>query len=128
MINVSDHHTRTRANAASGAAVPAVMGCLLGSQSGRIVDISNTFELDYTMQEGKVVINEAFLARKQEQCEWATAGVGTSRLPVVWLPGIHSASSQVPLSPQPLLPTATTDKQVFPKVDVLGWYATGAAV
>ena len=68
MINVSDHHTRVKANAPNGAASP-VMGCLLGSQSGRVVDISNSFEIEYTMQDGKVVINEAFLSRKQEQCE-----------------------------------------------------------
>ncbi|KIZ02037.1 COP9 signalosome complex subunit 6 [Monoraphidium neglectum] len=86
MINVSDHHTRVKANSPSGAAAP-VMGCLLGSQSGRVVDISNSFEIDYTLQNGRVVINEAFLTRKTEQY-----------------------------------------KQVFPKVDILGWYATGAAV
>lgn len=68
MINVSDHHTRVKANSPSGAATP-VMGCLLGSQSGRVVDISNSFEIEYTMHDGKVVINDAFLTRKQEQCE-----------------------------------------------------------
>ncbi|GBF99695.1 COP9 signalosome subunit 6 [Raphidocelis subcapitata] len=87
MINVSDHHTRVKANAPPGAAAAPVMGCLLGSQSGRTVDINNSFEIDYTLQDGRVVINEAFLTRKQEQY-----------------------------------------KQVFPKVDVLGWYVTGAAV
>ncbi|KAI8474994.1 MAG: COP9 signalosome subunit 6 [Monoraphidium minutum] len=86
MINVSDHHTRVKANSPNGAATP-VMGCLLGSQSGRAVDISNSFEIEYTLEAGAVVINEAFLTRKQEQY-----------------------------------------KQVFPKVDVLGWYVTGAAV
>jgi COP9 signalosome complex subunit 6 len=70
MINVSDHHTRVKANSPSGAAAP-VMGCLLGSQSGRVVDISNSFEIDYTLQNGRVVINEAFLTRKTEQCGWA---------------------------------------------------------
>lgn len=87
MINVSDHHTRVKANTPGGSAPAPVMGCLLGSQSGRVVDISNSFEIQYTMQDGNVVINEPFLARKQEQY-----------------------------------------KQVFPKVDVLGWYVTGAAV
>jgi COP9 signalosome complex subunit 6 len=69
MINVSDHHTRVKANAQSSSAAPApVMGCLLGSQSGRVVDISNSFEIEYKMENGSVVINEAFLSRKQEQC------------------------------------------------------------
>ena len=50
------------------------MGCLLGSQSGRVVDISNSFEISYTMGFGKVVIDEAFLTRKQEQCGFPRGG------------------------------------------------------
>jgi COP9 signalosome complex subunit 6 len=72
MINVSDHHTRVKANAPPGAAAAPVLGCLLGSQAGRTVDISNSFEIDYIVQDGRVVINEAFLTRKQEQCAWGS--------------------------------------------------------
>ena len=74
MINVSDHHTRVKANAPPSAAAAPVMGCLLGSQSGRTVDINNSFEIDYTLQDGRFVINEAFLTRKQEQCAGGGGG------------------------------------------------------
>jgi hypothetical protein len=132
MINVSDHHTRVKANTPPGSTVQPVMGCILGSQSGRVVDISNSFEIDYSMQDGKFVINEAFLARKQEQCEFGAGGSGCRGR------GMHIALQQacVPRPPcQDVFPfpprppsSRTADKQVFPKVDVLGWYVTGAAV
>ena len=75
LINVSDHHTRTKANTPSssgggGGAVPRVMGCLLGQQSGRTVDISNSFEIKYDQGPEGLVINDAFLQKKMEQCEW----------------------------------------------------------
>lgn len=45
-----------------------MLGCLLGSQAGRTVDISNSFEMRY--QEGSATeIDHAFLLKKMEQCE-----------------------------------------------------------
>ncbi|GAB4821425.1 hypothetical protein N2152v2_008471 [Parachlorella kessleri] len=87
LINVSDHHTRTKANtpSSSSGAVPRVMGCLLGQQSGRTVDISNSFEIKYDQGPEGLVINDSFLQKKMEQY-----------------------------------------KQVFPALDVVGWYSTGA--
>ncbi len=71
LINISDHHTRTRANAgaAPGAAV-RVLGCLLGSQAGRTVDIANSFEMRLKAGGNAADIDEAFLQKKMEQCEW----------------------------------------------------------
>lgn len=85
LINISDHHTRTVANAggpppagadaggastsAGGGAATRVLGCLLGSQSGRTVDISNSFEMRL-VGGSDVDIDEAFLQTKMEQCEW----------------------------------------------------------
>ncbi|EFN52982.1 hypothetical protein CHLNCDRAFT_58697 [Chlorella variabilis] len=67
LINISDHHTRTRANAGCGAGEEfRVMGCLLGSQSGRTVDISNSFEMRY-LESSAVDIDHAFLLKKMEQ-------------------------------------------------------------
>ena len=80
LINVSDHHTRTKANTpGGGGAVPRVMGCLLGQQSGRTVDISNSFEMKYDQGPEGLVINVAFLQKKMEQCEWHCAAGGRSR-------------------------------------------------
>ncbi|EFJ51244.1 hypothetical protein VOLCADRAFT_79768 [Volvox carteri f. nagariensis] len=72
LINISDHHTRTKANTSGastpGVPLPAVMGCLLGSQSGRTVDIRNSFEVRYTIvADGSVEVDIAFLLKKQEQ-------------------------------------------------------------
>jgi COP9 signalosome complex subunit 6 len=49
-----------------------VLGVLLGSQVGRTVDISNSFEIAYEQRpQGEVVIDQPFLVRKQEQCGWS---------------------------------------------------------
>ncbi|GFH31109.1 MPN domain-containing protein, partial [Haematococcus lacustris] len=83
LINMSDHYTRTKVN--TGNPATKVMGILLGSQAGRTVDISNSFEMKYELTaEGGVQIDSAFLLKKQEQY-----------------------------------------KQVFSKLDVVGWYTTG---
>lgn len=87
LINVSDHFTRTKANSASPNGV-RVLGCLLGSQSGRSIDISNSFEIKFeTGPAGVSTIDIPFLLKKQEQY-----------------------------------------KMVFPKLDLVGWYATGEEI
>ena len=73
LINVSDHHTRTRANCPTAGAEVRVLGCLLGQQSGRTVDISNSFEMRSVEGAGAAAIDEAFLHKKMDQCEWAQA-------------------------------------------------------
>ena len=55
-----------------------VLGCLLGQQSGRVVDISNSLEIKYENGEQGVVIDEAYLAKKQEQCARPPGVCGTS--------------------------------------------------
>ena len=73
LINISDHHTRTRANAPAGSKEGIrVLGCLLGQQAGRVVDISNSFEMRY--RQGSSDIDEPFLQKKMEQCEWEEGG------------------------------------------------------
>jgi len=69
LINVSDHFTRFKANGPDGAAPPTVMGCLLGSQDGRCVDVCNSFEMRFTQGEDGWQIDHPFLLKKQEQCE-----------------------------------------------------------
>ena len=49
------------------------MGCLLGQQSGRTVDISNSFEIKFEQGPGGIAINDAFLQKKMEQCECGRA-------------------------------------------------------
>lgn len=59
---------RTKANSAQSSGDITVMGVLLGHQTGRVVDISNSFEFTYDRTAEGITINEAFLTRKQEQC------------------------------------------------------------
>ena len=80
LLTISDHHTRIKANAPAGqdaassstwpAAPARVLGYLLGQQNGRVVDISNSFELNYTTDAtGALQIDAALLTTKLEQCE-----------------------------------------------------------
>jgi COP9 signalosome complex subunit 6 len=66
LINVSDHHTRVKAQA-NGVA-PRLLGGLLGTQVGRTVEITNSFEL-LTVGGGDSprAIDLAFLEKKCEQ-------------------------------------------------------------
>uniref|UniRef100_A0A7S1X038 COP9 signalosome complex subunit 6 n=1 Tax=Tetraselmis chuii TaxID=63592 RepID=A0A7S1X038_9CHLO len=85
LISVSDHHTRTNAYTEPGAPPQRVLGALLGSHTGRVVEVSNSFEMQFSDVDGSFVLDRDFLAMKQDQY-----------------------------------------KKVFPKIDVVGWYATGA--
>ena len=80
IVNVSDHHTRVKAQAAcsgdgsssSGAAAaagqpPRVFGCVIGVQRGRTVEIFNSFELVLDPVSG--TLDRAFLEKKQELCK-----------------------------------------------------------
>jgi COP9 signalosome complex subunit 6 len=80
IVNVSDHHTRVKAQAAcsgdssssSGAAAgqpPRVFGCVIGVQRGRTVEIFNSFELVLDPVSG--TLDRAFLEKKQELCKLA---------------------------------------------------------
>ena len=46
-----------------------VFGALLGTQEGRSMDILNSFELQYDIVEGDVVINTDYYHAKAEQCK-----------------------------------------------------------
>lgn len=61
---------RTRMRAVQGVTDVRVLGCLLGQQNGRVVEISNSFELSYAggTDGSPIAINKDFLNRKQEQC------------------------------------------------------------
>lgn len=75
LINVSDHHTRLKANSPEGAPPPLVLGCLLGSQDGRSVELANSFEMKWGQGEAAYEVDAPFLVKKQEQCEWRRQSV-----------------------------------------------------
>ncbi|GAB5591265.1 Eukaryotic translation initiation factor 3 subunit F [Umbelopsis nana] len=85
LLNISDHYTRIKVQNPGRNAQEAVFGALLATQSGREIDIVNSFELLHSRDESnKVFIDKEYLAMKQEQL-----------------------------------------KQVFPQLDLMGWYALG---
>ncbi len=112
LINISDHATRMRANKLGEGNNYRVLGCLLGQQSGRVVDISNSLEINYHIGELGINIDEAYLTRKQEQCRHTR--------PIHCLP-----FCQIMVYKFALL---LADKQTFPKLDTVGWYSTGSEV
>lgn len=67
LIQISDHITRLKAQGAQ----QRVVGAVLGVQSSRTVEITNAFELKYSLQNwtsGQLIIDKEFLLMKQEQC------------------------------------------------------------
>jgi len=65
LINISDHWTRTKVQ--NNAENPRVLGALLGTQSGRNVEVFSCCELVYNVVDGLVVIDQKYLLQKQEQ-------------------------------------------------------------
>lgn len=69
LVNIGDHHTRVKVSPEyADQPPPAVLGCLLGAQSGRDVDISNSFEIMYSMDGGAIAVDWVFLQERLEQC------------------------------------------------------------
>lgn len=76
LISISDQCTRARQNSSAPSTSSSdhpsrVYGCLLGEQSGRNVDISNSFELRVASHS----IDLEFLQKRADQCEEGWRGV-----------------------------------------------------
>jgi COP9 signalosome complex subunit 6 len=66
LIHISDHWTRMKYQ--NGQENPRVIGVILGTQTGRNVEICTAWELNYTVKNGAVSIDQDYLIKKQEQC------------------------------------------------------------
>ncbi|XP_071521892.1 COP9 signalosome complex subunit 6 [Panulirus ornatus] len=64
ILNISEHWTRQRAQ--EGKPVQ-VLGALIGKQTGRHVEIMNSFELSYDELDGHIIINREYYTLKEEQ-------------------------------------------------------------
>ena len=65
-LNVSDHHTRARV---LGGKTRKVIGCLFGKQTGRNLEIFNSFELDYKTSDkkpGSIEVGEHFIKKQSD--------------------------------------------------------------
>lgn len=106
LINISDHHTRTKVNGPPASTGPQhqhppagsplrVVGCLLGQQVGRSVDIRDSFEVGLLPQEASQ-LDFGFLHKKLEQCtlsRWRQCGDGLYMFSVdrdKWVSPTHS--------------------------------------
>jgi len=65
IVNISDQWIRTRVQ--NNIENPRTLGALLGTQNGRNVEISNSFELVHDTVDKQVVIDPKYLIKKQEQ-------------------------------------------------------------
>jgi len=65
IINISDHWTRVKVQ--SRKPNPRVIGALVGIQTGRNLEIFNSFELPYEIKDDKVIIKTEYLNTKSEQ-------------------------------------------------------------
>lgn len=66
LVQISDHFTRVRAQGVPEAS-QRVVGCLLGTQSSRTVEITNAFELKCSMNGEQLQIDGPYMLMKQEQ-------------------------------------------------------------
>ena len=64
IINISDHFTRCSLNFKENG---RVLGCLLGEQTGRVVHITNTFEMRLEGENEEAKVDRNFLSAKKEQ-------------------------------------------------------------
>jgi len=65
IINISDHWTRAKVQ--QNQQNPRVVGALMGTQQGRVIEIYNSFELPFASKDGQTQIDLAFLNKKNEQ-------------------------------------------------------------
>ena len=117
LINISDHSTRVHANNPVEGERTRVLGCLLGQQSGRVVDISNSLEIKHETGEHGITIDEAYLAKKQEQCTLHVSVVAH-----LLHPPFHCMEANEACM------LGLADKQTFSDLDIVGWYSTGSEV
>jgi len=65
ILNISEHWTRTRAQ--EGGKPTQVVGAIIGIQTGRHIEIMNSFELMIDVLDGNIIINREYYALKEEQ-------------------------------------------------------------
>ena len=48
----------------------AVLGALIGKQTGRNIEVFNSFELLFDLVEGDIVVDKEYYTTKEEQCKY----------------------------------------------------------
>lgn len=106
IMNVSEHWTRLRAQ--EGSPQP-VFGALIGKQSGRDMEIMNSFELNYKIDGDNFVIDKDFYYQKEEQFKqvfpdldflgWYTTSTSTCDKPTAKDIHVHKQICEINESP-----------------------------
>ncbi|KAK9763970.1 hypothetical protein K7432_008925 [Basidiobolus ranarum] len=65
LMNISDHFSRIKVQ--QQCTQPQILGALLGVQSGREIEIFNSYELAFSIVEGQVEVDSNYFITKQEQ-------------------------------------------------------------
>merc|ERR1719348_1318039 len=112
IMNISEHWTRIKAQKGKP---EQVFGALIGKQAGRDIEIMNSFELDFNIIEGNVVIDRDYYNTKEEQFKqvfsemdflgWYSTGDQPSVLDIA----VHKQISE--MSESPLFLQLTPGKQ-----------------
>jgi hypothetical protein len=147
VVNISDHITRAKVISSSGRssssnssasadaeaadATARVAGCLLGSVGGttRTVDVANSFELVVPVAGARP--DAALLRRRLDQCTLLERERERERREkkereedptfLFFDPTLSHPSRD----PPPRKNVSSADKQTFPALDLVGWYAVG---
>ncbi|WWD21032.1 hypothetical protein CI109_105513 [Kwoniella shandongensis] len=112
ILNVSDHYNRARLTTSEGDS-PKLIGALLGTESNREVSIVNSFELIYlTSSETDPDVD---MAESSAAGASATAGASIR----------GGEAGKYALNAEFLETRKEQFKQVFPTLEVVGWYSVG---
>ncbi|KAI2796366.1 COP9 signalosome complex subunit 6 [Blomia tropicalis] len=67
IMNISEHWTRLRAQKNDPAANFTIIGAFIGKQSGRNIEIMNSFELKFDIVDSKILIDSDYYQLKEQQ-------------------------------------------------------------
>ena len=140
LINISDHYTREKVRSTDSEIYKEserVAGVLFGVQTGKVVDVLESFEMAYEILDSGVLrFDEQFLASKKSQCK--SPGHFPAHQPTTGTLSIDEVHSFVHLTINScfnlhfllsrLSPTFFAVVAIFPNYEILGWYTTGATV
>uniref|UniRef100_A0A915KN36 COP9 signalosome complex subunit 6 n=1 Tax=Romanomermis culicivorax TaxID=13658 RepID=A0A915KN36_ROMCU len=68
LVNISDHFTRAKAQ--NNGQPQQVIGAIIGKQMGRHLELTNSFELPYTLLDGHFVIDSEYFKTRENQCRY----------------------------------------------------------
>lgn len=121
VINISDHHTRVTAQRQGSSSLERVFGILLGEQSGRRVELANSFEIKVTTNGKRAWVQLPPLSK----CSHGTRHMRT-KCGLLFL--VSSAAGELEPDADYLKTRLEQYKKTFPNYECIGWYSTAMSV